>query len=49
MRARAFPGEDPQTLKPPSAVAEALVNALPSLGPGCARLMVDRDGAGHLS
>ena len=28
MRARAFPGEDPATLKPPSAVADALVKAL---------------------
>ena len=28
MRARAFPGEDPATLKPPSAVAEAIVGLL---------------------
>ena len=28
MRARAFPGEDPATLKPPSAVAEAMVELL---------------------
>ena len=28
MRARAFPGEDPATLKPPSAVADALLKAL---------------------
>jgi len=28
MRARAYPGEDPATLKPPSAVAEAVVNLL---------------------
>jgi NAD(P)-dependent dehydrogenase (short-subunit alcohol dehydrogenase family) len=28
MRARAFPGEDPATLKPPSAVAEAIVELL---------------------
>ena len=28
MRARAFPGEDPATLKPPSAVAEAVVELL---------------------
>ncbi|HYG47345.1 MAG TPA: SDR family NAD(P)-dependent oxidoreductase [Allosphingosinicella sp.] len=28
MRARAFPGEDPATLKPPAAVAEALVDLL---------------------
>ena len=27
MRARAYPGEDPATLKPPSAVAEAIVDA----------------------
>jgi NAD(P)-dependent dehydrogenase (short-subunit alcohol dehydrogenase family) len=30
MRARAYPGEDPATLKPPSAVAEAIVNLLES-------------------
>jgi NAD(P)-dependent dehydrogenase (short-subunit alcohol dehydrogenase family) len=28
MRARAYPGEDPSTLKPPSAVAEAVVDLL---------------------
>jgi NAD(P)-dependent dehydrogenase (short-subunit alcohol dehydrogenase family) len=28
MRARAFPGEDPETLKPPTAVAEAIVAML---------------------
>jgi len=28
MRARAFPGEDPATLKPPAAVAEAIVDLL---------------------
>ena len=28
MRARAFPGEDPATLKPPSAVADAVVELL---------------------
>ena len=30
MRARAFPGEDPETVKPPSAVAEAIVAMLRS-------------------
>ncbi len=30
MRARAFPGEDPATLKPPSAVADAMVDLLRS-------------------
>jgi NAD(P)-dependent dehydrogenase (short-subunit alcohol dehydrogenase family) len=30
MRARAYPGEDPATLKPPSAVAEAVVDLLRS-------------------
>ena len=30
MRARAYPGEDPATLKPPSAVAEAIVDLLRS-------------------
>ncbi|MDB5697526.1 MAG: family NAD(P)-dependent oxidoreductase [Alphaproteobacteria bacterium] len=30
MRARAFPGEDPATLKPPSAVADAIVGLLKS-------------------
>ena len=28
MRARAYPGEDPATLKPPGAVAEAVVEML---------------------
>ena len=28
MRARAYPGEDPDTLKPPTAVADALVDLL---------------------
>lgn len=30
MRARAYPGEDPETLKPPSAVAEAMMELLRS-------------------
>jgi hypothetical protein len=28
MRARAYPGEDPATVKPPAAVADALVDLL---------------------
>jgi hypothetical protein len=28
MRARAFPGEDPETLKPPSAVADAILGLI---------------------
>jgi NAD(P)-dependent dehydrogenase (short-subunit alcohol dehydrogenase family) len=49
MRARAYPGEDPQTLKPPEAVATALVEALPRLGPGLSRLTVSRDGSASLT
>lgn len=49
MRARAYPGEDPQTLKPPEAVATALVDALPRLGPGLSRLTVSRDGSASLA
>ena len=30
MRVRAFPGEDPATLKPPSAVADAILELLES-------------------
>ena len=44
MRARAFPGEDPMTLKAPEAVAEAIAAALPKLAPGCARLALDKKG-----
>ena len=44
MRARAFPGEDPMTLKAPEAVAEAIAAALPNLAPGCARLALDKKG-----
>lgn len=49
MRARAFPGEDPMSLKPPEAVAKALVDALPRLGPGLSRLTVARDGTATLA
>ncbi len=49
MRARAYPGEDPATLKPPSAVARALVDVLQGLKPGASRLTVDREGHATLS
>lgn len=42
MRARAFPGEDPETLKPPSAVAEAVVEFLRNDFESGARLEVGR-------
>lgn len=45
MRARAFPGEDPETLKGPEVVAGAVIARLRSLEPGLARLTLDRSGA----
>jgi NAD(P)-dependent dehydrogenase (short-subunit alcohol dehydrogenase family) len=46
MRARAFPGEDPGTLKPPEAVADRLAERLAGgLSPGLSRLAVARDGS----
>ncbi len=41
MRARAFPGEDPATLKPPSAVAEAVLELLETDFETGARLVVN--------
>lgn len=49
MRARAYPGEDPMSLKPPEQVASALIDVLPRLGPGLSRLTVARDGAASLA
>ncbi len=49
MRARAFPGEDPATLKGPEAVAQAVAGALPGLGAGLSHLKVAKDGAAELS
>ncbi len=49
MRARAFPGEDPLTLKTPEAVAEAIAEAIPTLGAGLSRLVVAKDGTPSLS
>ena len=46
MRAKAFPGEDPQTLKGPEAVADRIAERLlSSLPPGLSRIAVARDGA----
>ena len=45
MRARAFPGEDPLTVKDPETVAAAVVDALSGLGPGLTRLTLDRGGS----
>ena len=42
MRARAYPGEDPDTLKPPSAVADAIVTMLESAFETGHRLEVGR-------
>lgn len=44
MRAHAYPGEDPETLKPPQAVADAIVQTLPELQPGLRRLVIDPAG-----
>lgn len=41
MRARAYPGEDPETLKPPRAVADAIVNLLRADFETGHRLVVD--------
>lgn len=44
MRAKAFPGEDPQTLKTPDVVARAIADVLPTLGAGASHLKISRDG-----
>jgi len=49
MRARAFPGEDPKTLKTPDVVGDAIGQALLGLPPGLSRLRVAKDGAVSLS
>jgi NAD(P)-dependent dehydrogenase (short-subunit alcohol dehydrogenase family) len=41
MRARAFPGEDPQTVKPPEAVADRIVGLLAEGFPNCHRARVE--------
>jgi NAD(P)-dependent dehydrogenase (short-subunit alcohol dehydrogenase family) len=48
MRARAFPGEDPATLKSPEVVGAAIAGALPGMGPGLTRLRLTKDGAATL-
>lgn len=46
MRARAYPGEDPNSLKAPDVVADAVAERLSrGLEPGMARLTMDRAGA----
>ena len=49
MRARAFPGEDPNTLKTPDVVADAIAGALAGMVPGLTKLKVAKDGAATLS
>lgn len=45
MRARAYPGEDAETVKPPETVARAIVARLADgLGSGGERLVLDREG-----
>ncbi len=44
MRARAYPGEDPLKVKTPDVVADAVALALPKLGAGLSRLVIDRAG-----
>lgn len=48
MRARAFPGEDPDTLKEPAVVADAVADALPGLGTGLTRLKLTKEGVASL-
>ncbi len=48
MRARAFPGEDPNSLKTPDTVADAIGAALPGLPAGLSRLKVAKDGTASL-
>lgn len=46
MRARAYPGEDPATLKPPEAVADRIAERLAhGLPPGLSRIAIGRDGS----
>lgn len=49
MRARAFPGEDPTTLKTPDVVAAAIGDALNGMGPGLTRLTVSKEGSASIS
>jgi NAD(P)-dependent dehydrogenase (short-subunit alcohol dehydrogenase family) len=49
MRARAFPGEDPMTLKTPEVVGNAIVDALNGLKPGMTRLVLTKEGAATVS
>lgn len=46
MRAKAYPGEDANSLKTPDAVADRIAERLAQgLAPGCSRLSIGRDGA----
>ncbi|MFN7398500.1 MAG: SDR family NAD(P)-dependent oxidoreductase [Sandaracinobacter sp.] len=49
MRARAFPGEDPNTLKTPDVVADAIADALPGLSTGCTQLKLTKEGQASIS
>lgn len=49
MRARAFPGEDPQSLKTPDVVAAAIVTALNGMSPGLTRLKLTKEGTATVS
>jgi NAD(P)-dependent dehydrogenase (short-subunit alcohol dehydrogenase family) len=49
MRAKAFPGEDPMSLKVPETVARAIAESLQKLAPGCARLVIDKTGTSSFS
>jgi NAD(P)-dependent dehydrogenase (short-subunit alcohol dehydrogenase family) len=49
MRARAFPGEDPNTLKTPDVVADAIADALPWLSAGCTQLKLTKEGQASIS
>jgi hypothetical protein len=41
MRALAFPGEEPETVKPPEVVAKAIVERLAADAPSCERVRVE--------
>jgi len=43
MRALAFPGEEPENVKPPEVVAKAIVERLSSAAPNCEKVRVEAD------
>jgi NAD(P)-dependent dehydrogenase (short-subunit alcohol dehydrogenase family) len=43
MRALAFPGEEPESVKPPEVVAEAIVERLSAAAPACEKVRIEAD------